>query len=200
MRRELTERDLVRMSVPKRHWPASFREISEEPRAIVEKYLDKFEEFMGKGVGMLFWGPNGLGKTAAAVVVGKEARRRGKTVLFIESADLKRCVIEKVAFDEDSSVWERARSVDLLILDDIGKGVQDSTGFGARVLDELVRHRNARLKATFLTTNMSPRDEQMQNEFKKSTLHTFKECMLPVRFIGDDRRKEAESEIMSMLG
>jgi DNA replication protein DnaC len=200
MRRELTESDLLRMKVPKRHWGASFREISDQPREVVEKYLDKFDEFMGKGVGMLFWGDNGLGKTAAAVVVGKEARRRGKTVLFVEAADLKRSVIEKVSFDEETSVWERARSVDVLILDDIGKGVQDSTGFGARMLDELVRHRNARMLATFLTTNMSPRGEQMEAEFKTSTLHTFKECMLPVRFSGRDRRKDAESEIMTMLG
>ena len=199
MRRELTEADMQRMRIPQRHWGASFGEISDDPKETVGKYLDQLDKFLSKGVGLLLWGDNGRGKTAAAAVVAKEARRRGKKVLFVEAADLKRAVIEKVAFDEESTVWERARTVDLLVLDDLGKGAQDSTGFGARILDELVRYRNARLCATLVTTNMSPRGEQMESELKRSTLHTFKECMVPGKFTGRDRREDAKSELVQML-
>ena len=87
---------------------------------------------------------------------------------------------------------------DLLVLDDLGKGVQDSTGFGARLLDELIRHRNANVRSTFITTNMNPRD-QLSAELKKSTLHSLKECVIPVCVDGTDKRSGAPRALAEMI-
>ena len=200
-RKPLTESDMGRMRVPKRYWECSFEEVSDNgelsPKHIAKRYLSKLREMMTRGIGILLWGPNGRGKTGVAVVVCKEARRRGYTVLFSECGDLKRCVIERIAFDEDQSMLDRARSVDLLVLDDLGKGVQDRTGFGARLLDELIRHRNANQLATIITTNMDL--EQLAEELKASTMHSLKECIIPAEIEGCDRRDEKKQHLLGLL-
>ncbi len=132
------------------------------------------------------------------MVIGKEYRRRGSTVLFMACAEIKSAIIEKTEFDNERTLWERARAVDVLILDDLGKGVQDRTGFGARALDELLRGRNADQLVTFITTNMAP-GEQLQEELKASTLHSLKESMIPVKISGVDRRDETRDEIVGLL-
>ena len=81
-RRELNKDDLLRMKIPKRYWDMKFEYISDEsvhndevdedlasPREVVKKYLAKLEDMRKNGVGLLLWGKNGTGKTAAAVVV-----------------------------------------------------------------------------------------------------------------------------------
>jgi len=200
-RRELVQADLERMMIPSRYWNVKFAEISDEgnpsPRSIAHKYISKIDEMVSNGIGLLLWGANGRGKTGMAVCIAKELRRRGLSVLFFESASLKSAVIDKVAFDDEQSVWERAKNVDALVLDDLGKGVQDSTGFGARVIDELIRYRNARKMITFITTNMNTR--QLGEELKISTMHSMKECLIPVSINGPDRRAANLEMISSIL-
>lgn len=205
VRRALTEADLVRMRLPDRFWEAQLDEVwdgsgldAPSPRKVCEKYLDALPEMMAAGHGLLLWGDNGRGKTCMAAVIGKEARRQGHTVLFLEAASLKTVVVSNDAFDDDQTVWERALSVDLLILDDLGKGVQDSKGFGERLLDELIRFRAAHAKPIIITTNMNPR-EQLPEALKKSTAHSLKECVLPVMVQGPDRRKQSADRLRQTI-
>jgi DNA replication protein DnaC len=194
------------MRIPARYWGVTYREISDGVhKDIVQKYLRNLEDMTTRGVGLLLYGPNGRGKTGIAVVIAKELRRRGKTVLFLEAADLKRAVIDKIQFDATTSIFERARTVDALVLDDLGKGVQDGTGFGARLIDELIRYRNARKLLLFLTMNARPvrrnDDEasQLEEELKASTMHTLKECVVPVEVLGLDFRDPVKNELRELL-
>ena len=196
-RRELTQDDLVRARIPARYWTVNLAGVQEQVRGIADKYLKEIGQMHERGVGLLLWGPNGVGKTSLAVVLGKEYRRRGHSLLFLESAELKGAIIHNEAFDEDQTLWDRAKSVDVLLIDDLGKGVQDSTGFGARVLDELIRHRNSNKRVTFITTNMTLK--VLEDELKASTMHSLKECIYPVRVSGEDLREKAKQEIGSLL-
>jgi DNA replication protein DnaC len=196
-RRELTKDDLLRARVPKRYWTASMDGVQESVREVATKYLANIEEMLSKGVGLLLWGSNGIGKTSLSVVIGKEYRRRGQSLLFLEAAEIKGAVINSEMFDEEQTLWERAKTVEVLLIDDLGKGVQDSTGFGARVLDELIRHRNANKRVTFITTNMTLK--AIEEELKSSTMHSLKECIYPMRISGEDLREAAKSEIGAIL-
>ena len=201
MRRELTETDLMHMNLPKRFWGATIERVTTQGKpcaqAIVYSYLEQVDELLDRGVGLLLWGDNGRGKTSIMSLIGKEAKRRGRSVFFYESAALKADTINKTMFSDTTSVIDRARECDVLLLDDLGKGVQDSTGFGARLLDELVRYRYARQKVTCITTNMTP--SALRDELKMSTLHTMKECLLPLKVEGIDHREAEAAEIMNLL-
>jgi DNA replication protein DnaC len=193
----LTEDDLLRARIPKRYWEARLADAQETVQLIARRYIANFVVMRERGVGLLLWGPNGVGKTSIAVVLGKEYRRRGHSLLFLEAAEIKGAVINSEMFDDDQTLWERAKSVDVLMIDDLGKGVQDSTGFGARVLDELIRHRNANKRVTFISTNMTLK--AIEDELKASTMHSLKECIFPVRVVGDDLREKSKAEIDSLL-
>ena len=146
--------------------------------------------------GHLFWSSGMIShNTCMAVVLALAFRRRGHPVLFVEAADLKRLVIEREMFDEEQTFWDRAMNVDVLVLDDLGKGTQDSTGLGARLLDELIRHRNANMLVTIMTTNMNI--GQLEKELKLSSMASLKEHALAVHVCGIDRRDAVASEMAS---
>jgi DNA replication protein DnaC len=203
--RRLTETDLVRMRIPRRYWWVRYEGIPDgtcvgsgvSARKAAHNYLTQIDEMRHNGMGLLLWGTNGTGKTCMAIVVAKEYRRHGYPVLFIEAADIKRFVIEREMFDEDQTFWDRAMNVDVLVIDDLGKGVQDSTGFGARMIDELIRHRNASKLVTLITTNMNQRD--LAEELKVSTMSSLKEHVFPIHVTGIDRRDAVASGIAKTL-
>lgn len=199
-RRELDISDLERMRIPRRYWNSKFDDISESiiqgsdlsPKKVVEKYISNMSEMRKSGCGFIFFGNNGVGKSCMSVVIAREYRRRGYTVLFMEAADLKRMVIEKEYFDDDDTYWDRFRSVDVLVLDDFGKGIMDTTGFGASLFDELIRARNSRKLVTIITTNLPVSEWQKELDLKKSTMSSLKECVVPVHVVGVNKRTDRE--------
>jgi len=199
-RRKLTKDDLVRMRLPKRYWNVDCDGVSDiadereskSPRDILKSYIRKMEDMREQGLGMLLWGANGTGKTSMAAIIAKEFRRRFSTVMFIEAASLKSLVISKDHFDEDDTYWDRAMKVDVLVLDDLGKGTLDRTGFGERLFDELIRTRNANQLVTIITTNavLKGKGEAMSDILKPSTLHSLKEHVMAIHVYGEDKREE----------
>ena len=196
-RRELTAQDLKRMRLPKGYWECTYKGISEGNQGFVLTYFKNIDLLMDQGIGLLLWGENGRGKTGIMAVIGKECRRRGYSVLFMEAADMKRIVTKDVPFDEHGSMWERARDVKVLLLDDLGKGVDDNTGFGVKLIDELVRHRAAENLVTFITTNMST--EKMSQILIPSTMHTMKARLHPERVKGSDLREGIKDSISELF-
>lgn len=197
-RRKLVEQDLLRINLPRRYWKVNVDGVSDHvdqfekrsSRDILVNYIKNIDVMFSRGLGLLLWGANGCGKTSMAAIIAKEYRRRYKTVLFIEAAKLKALVSNKTHFDEDQTYWERAHAVDVLVLDDLGKGVKDSKEFGERLIDELIRTRNGNMSVTIVTTNAVLRGEgeTLSGILKPSTMHSLKEHVIPVHVRGEDRR------------
>ena len=203
MRRPLDEDDLKRMRLPERYWTAQIGNIQADVmgtnlslQELVRKYLSKLDEVFDKGYGLALVGDNGLGKTGAAACIAMEARRQMYSVLFLEAACIRAAVIERTPFDQHVTLMERARDVDFLIIDDLGKGTNDSKGFLQSALDELIRARSARLAVTIITTNMTPKRLIETGELKKSTAAQLSEAAMVVQLKGSDLRKANAEEIV----
>ena len=203
--RKLTEEDLLRMRIPRRYWTVQPDQISTSlvpgtdmsVRDLMRQYSDDLNERVRQGKGLLLWGPNGRGKTSIAVVLAKEFRRHGHPVLYMEAADMKRVVIEREMFDDEQSYWDRTLNVRVLILDDLGKGSVDETGFGMRLLDELIRHRNAHQLVTIITTNW--RTSELAKSVMPSTAASMLEHVKPVEIVGVDRREMAANAVADSI-
>lgn len=208
--RPLTQEDLVLMRLPERYWSASFDNIPEgKHKRIVGRYVQRIHEAMSHGFGLLLWGPNGSGKTSAAIVCMKHARRHSFTCLFIRAADLLKSDVNKTYFDSSrvQTVYERARTVDLLVVDDLGKeghpGSGYMAGYATDLFEDLVRDRSSRLRSTIFTTNMNPSDIQKGGEdglYKRSMAHVLKASTLAVKVDGQDMRKSEAEELVKTLG
>ncbi len=160
-------------------------------------YLQKMDSMLDHGDGLLLWGEWGVGKTCAACVLAKEARRKGASVLFATTETLRSAVLEKEGFDDDQLLIDRARQVEFLVLDDLGKEHSGESGFTERLFENLLRERSAHQRATIVTTNMDP--AALGKKYKLSMMEVIKESLVPLHFEGENRREEGARRIGSRL-
>lgn len=203
--RKLNTADLESMRIPRRFWQARFEDVGGpygDRNGIKESiagYLQRIDLMREKGAGLLLWGNNGTGKTSIGSLIMMQARRCGFTGLFLNCADIKTIVTTKEMYDAESglTLWARAKRVDFLLLDDLGKGSQDSQGFGERLLDELLRARYADKCCTIITTNVIKKE--LTNFIKPSTLHILKGSMAQIKVVGHDFRIAEGEEIRQLI-
>jgi DNA replication protein DnaC len=206
VRRQLTLVDMERMRIPPRYREAHFEGVSAGPhKRELYNYLVKLDEMLARGVGLVLSGPNGTGKTSLAVIVLKEARRRGHTGLFVEAATLRDVKFGNRSFEDEVRLWDRLLEVDVLVLDDLGKGVRDKEGAEERLLDELLRYRGAYCRTTLITTNMStiPRRRgdlsQWEEYLKASTIHMLSETSVTITVMGANLREGALDDVVELI-
>lgn len=108
--------------------------------------------FIEKAENVVIAGPIGTGKTHLGIALGVEATKRRFRVLFVKAADLVRQLIE--ARDERllSRLHQKLRSVNLLIVDELGFVPFDRAG--GELLFNLIADRYER-RATLVTTNLA---------------------------------------------
>jgi DNA replication protein DnaC len=196
------------MNLPERFWDVRWAKLSSDEnedgdslRSVVKSYFGNFDSVMKAGHGILFWGENGVGKTSAAALIAMEARRRARSVFFITEAEYIESVISKIQFDAVESVAERAKHVDLLVVDDFGKGHRDARGWTDRMFENLFRYRSARLKSIVLTMNISMVRfrEECERKDLLSMVQLLKEMVLPVKVVGIDHRDELSSKLRTLI-
>jgi DNA replication protein DnaC len=157
-------------------------------RPTIHNYLKNIRTMTTKPAGLLLTGEAGVGKTAIAALILKEARAYEFTGLFISTWDLRECIRNRVDFDEAASMTERCRDVDVLVLDNIREEDTKEAIVNDRFIEELVTFRSARKRLTILTTSMSmdTLDKSM------SSLKTrIQDSVVPVKVVGPDQRAEA---------
>ncbi len=208
MYRELDVDDMNRMRIPRRYWEVSVDGIQAcsdpdgmGPEDIINNYLNNLKKMRKLGGGLVLWGPNGSGKTSIAVVIMKEFRRHGYPGLFIEASKIKDFWVSGDMFDEDERWRDRITDVDVLTIDDLGKGIADSTGFGATVLDEIVRTRNSKKLVTMITSNVSPKNRNWveELELKVSTQETLIESFYAICVESENKRRKSYNKIKQTL-
>lgn len=158
-RRPLVASDLERMRLPAECWRFRIQGAPDSARTLVETYLRRFPELLQKGTGLFLGGTQGTGKTGLAAVAAKEARIQGYSVFFTTVWDLRDAVRNRSTFDDRQLVHERAKEVDLLVLDNLrtAEDAQDPF-FGRRSVEELITSRAGNRKATIVTSRTVLKD------------------------------------------
>jgi len=212
--RQLTKFDLKRMNIPEAYWTVTVEGVQESVRAPVLNYFRKIHEVMGDGVGLLITGypstdtssenstkttikklqlgQKGVGKTSVAVLALKVARSYGYTGFFCSVWELREFIRNRAIFDEESSVFDRCRQVDLLVLDNLKFEDLNVPYFGSKELEELVRYRASRCCSTILTTSIA-KSSFVKESSLGSLRNVAKSCMVNVVIQGKDLN-EAKAE------
>lgn len=198
--KRLTVADMKRANVPERFWNVKLSEIPEhlEYRDKVRKYLEKMDDMLAQGVGLfLYSDENSTGKTSIAVLALKQVLRLRRTAYFEESGRLKAALIRAEEFEENIPIERRIRTVDLLVLDDVGKEYRTESGFAENTIESVLRDRSQSMRPTILTSNLKP--NKIEQVYSADLAALLRETMIPLRISGYDWRALKAEELRQML-
>ena len=118
----------------------------------VKKYADTFTERLQDGKGLLMIGSIGTGKTHLAAAVANQVLTAGVPVIFKTSIDLLTDIRSTYDTDtQESKVVDTYGTVELLVLDDLGK--EKVTAWAASMIFSIINARYERMLPTIITTN-----------------------------------------------
>lgn len=192
-------RDLVRMNVPKEFAPraaSGWEGVTPSARTLLLNYVANFDEMASQGRGLLLHGSPGRGKTATAVLLLKESRRRMRTGLFLRTSELRNAMAQETNFDAGLSVWERCRTVEFFVLDAFGESDFGAPWFNLDRLIDLAQERASYGRPTVVTTDQSIAEFTHRRIDFASKTATY---LVPFEVTGPDRRSADREALRQKL-
>jgi DNA replication protein DnaC len=124
--------------------------------AVSRRYISEWEQNRKSGVGLIFIGNCGGGKTHLACAIGHEIVNLGYSVRYICVVDLLR-EIRTAPLNCLEDVIDSYKRCSMLILDDLG--TEKSSDWVDEQLYAIVNGRTANYRPTIITTNLSNAEE-----------------------------------------
>jgi len=149
-------RELLKAGIPQGYWSLTFveLEIDEAYKELVKVYLDNLHNAISKGLGMIFLGPNGIGKTSLMCEIGKEAIIKHYDVRYFTLTQYIRAV--QTGDEEARADMERGK---LLLVDELDKQyIKPGSDFVVKTLDEALRTFLSAGKSLIMSTNWTERE------------------------------------------
>jgi DNA replication protein DnaC len=156
----------------------------------VRTFVRKCDENIAAGRGLWFMGDVGTGKTTLAMIVAKEALRRGHSVAIYSVPRLlsriRASVYSEARDDPYLELFTKLATVDLLHLEDLG--AQKQTDWVLEQLYSLINERYERQRSLVVTTNTSTED--LAEQIGQRTLSRLSEMTQQLPLFGRDHRIE----------
>ncbi len=185
----LDEDDWRRMHIPKPLWSATFDGVTEDAKDSICKFAFRIQEVRKKSISLYISGPKGVGKSGAATMILKEARAWGFTAFSISVTQLREAIRSHTAFDNESTVMDRARNVDFLLLDDLRAEDATEKLFSINDIRNLIVNRYDRGFPTIITSVLGP----MEWGIAPCINDAIQKCCATLDIQGPDRH-EAEQD------
>ena len=110
---------------------------------------------------------------------------------------MKAALIRAEEFEENIPIERRIRTVDLLVLDDVGKEYRTESGFAENTIESVLRDRSQSMRPTILTSNLRP--NKIEQVYSADLAALLRETMIPLRISGYDWRAVKAEELRQML-
>lgn len=165
-------------------------------------YADKSDYYVSRGMGLVFYGSHGNGKTLTSVLLTKDLLSRGIDGYFTTFSNM----LDNFASgwrDEPNRVWfnKKVRNSPLLVVDDIGRENKNMNNMASSALDGVFRNRVQNALPTIVTTNLSL--PAFEKAYSSGVMSLLTETSFTYEFTGVDwrpkQKKRNELEIEQML-
>lgn len=160
-------------------------------------YLSK-PDFVERGIGLLFFGEFGVGKTMLANLVLKDLIKRGKSCYGTTFAGM--IDMFTAGWRSDAQRAEFGRRIldsDVLLLDDLGRELKRSTKLSESTFDDVLRTRVQEGRVTLITTNLHERE--LTEGYGAAILSLLKERSMGHGFKGSDFRGKANDRLLQEI-
>ena len=121
---------------------------------IAKKYADEFEKYLKSGLGLMFTGSYGAGKTHLAAAICHELIKKGFQPIFgtmITLLEKIKATYDEYALENEEQIINKYLSCDLLIIDDLGK--EKPSEWALEKLYYIINSRYEAMKPVVITSN-----------------------------------------------
>lgn len=167
----------------------------ESIRIMCDKYLARHQAYVGKGIGLLFYGEVGTGKTFGATMLLKDLIKIGYSCYSTTFASMIEMFTAGWKSKDDQRYFqEKIVFSDVLLLDDLGRELRTKNKLSESTFDDVLRRRVQDGRPTFITTNMSL--VEMQEGYGAAVLSLLSEKSVTHKVVGDDYRPRANKRMV----
>lgn len=152
-----------------------------------KKYAEQFKEHQRDGMGLLYYGPIGTGKTYLAACIANAVIDQGYTARMTNFAEIS---------NELQSTWEKQDYIedlcgrDLLIIDDLG--VERDSKYMQEVVYNIIDTRYRAKLPMIITTNLTDKELAHAKEIGNTRIYDrIMERCLAVKVDGQSRRRQS---------
>lgn len=169
------------MRLPRQFWAVSPEGVQPSVRTRVQSLLTKTTKMRAQGANIVIYGGVGVGKSAIASLFARSFRAHRFPTTWTSVWQLREHIREKDRFGNDEiSMMERVRLVDVLVIDDLQSGNLDGW-FSLSDFTNTIRSRHAQMKPTIITTRIE------ENELvRHPVIHALYERLLQIPVKGEN--------------
>lgn len=165
-----------------------------ELRDALFKYIEHHERYISRGIGLLFYGPIGTGKTLLATLMLKELIKLGYSgfsTTFAETVDS--FTSTWGANNQANRDWFADKFVrsQVLLLDDLGRELRTTNNLPQSTFDRILRRRVSECRPVILTTNSTL--TELGKGYGAQVLSLLMEQSIAYEFVGNDFRPKANA-------
>ncbi len=158
----------------------------------LQDYVQRHEDYIERGLGLLFTGKRGIGKTMLATLVLKEFIRAGYSCYFSTySSAMEMHTAGRRGRDEKRRFEEKFLNTRVLLLDDIGREAKSIYKMQESTFEHILRNRVQFCRPTILTTSLSYDD--LEEGFGASTVSLLSEQSRVMDMTGDNFRPRSNT-------
>jgi len=154
---------------------------------IVKQYVTKFKEARKDGLGLMFFGTTGTGKTTSALYILMKLLKIDIDCYYIYFKDLIGLLMSSYDDKSKSPLFREIISVDLLVIDELSL-VSRVTPHMVAEFTSICKQRFEDEKPTLLVSNYTTTDEIFHN-FGAPMESLLMEAFIPFKFTGKDLRE-----------
>uniref|UniRef100_A0A6M3KZX9 Putative IstB domain protein ATP-binding protein n=1 Tax=viral metagenome TaxID=1070528 RepID=A0A6M3KZX9_9ZZZZ len=163
-------------------------------KEICNKYIGDFDEASENGIGLIFFGQPGRGKTVASLYILMNLLSKGVNGYYIYFKDLIALLIESYEDRSKKPLFSEITNVDLLVIDELSLVSRVTTHMIAE-FTSICKQRFESCKPTILVSNYQTIDEIGHN-FGPPIESLMNEAFIPIKFGGKRDLREDKYEYM----
>jgi len=187
---------LVGSNIPKDYWTLELSEleIPDSIKGVVIEGLNNYEAMMEQGLGFIFTGTNGIGKTSLLCEIGKFFLRKYKKVFYTLGDQLVRSAMNPDLLNTTYD-WDY---FDVILIDEFEKiYIKAQSDYSIKEIEKFLRSTIPYGKVVCIATNST--EDELIEQFGVSPVSAFRGNLKFVNFIQADKRVKLQDAWMDRL-